>query len=156
MKIQINKNFNDKIYTPNEIVVKCVDYLSKNYLSYTDILLDPALGLGGFYKELVERNFMVEWCEIEKGRDFFEYKGKVDWIITNPPFSIMTEWLEQCVKVSEKGFALLIPINKVFISNKRLDIIKDFSIEILRFKTPKSWSINFPIALMIFKKEKDK
>ena len=25
----------------------------------------------------------VDWCEISEGKDFFDYNGKVDWIIAH-------------------------------------------------------------------------
>jgi hypothetical protein len=52
-----------------------------------DILLEPFKGEGNFY-----RNFPTttvnEWCEIKEDRDYKHYKGKIDWVITNPPFCL--------------------------------------------------------------------
>src|SRR5690349_7303665 len=48
-------------------------------------VLEPARGDGNFYDNLpalVDR----DWCEIKEGRDFFDYSGRVNTVITNPPF----------------------------------------------------------------------
>ena len=29
----------------------------------------------------------MDWCEIGEGGDFLRYNQKVDWIISNPPWS---------------------------------------------------------------------
>jgi predicted RNA methylase len=51
-------------------------------------LLDPARGQGAFYNALLKvPGARVDWCEIAEGRDFLDYTKKVDWIVTNPPWS---------------------------------------------------------------------
>ena len=68
----------------------------------TDKVLDCSLGKGIFYNNFPECN--KDWCEIEKGRDFFEYtKGKkYDWIIGNPPYSLWDKWLEHTCEITDK------------------------------------------------------
>ena len=44
---------------------------------------------------------MKDWCELGEGRDFLSYTQKVDWIITNPPWSKMQVFLEHGMKVSD-------------------------------------------------------
>ena len=73
---------NDKIYTPIETAK---DIISKFNLFGT--VLDPFKGNGAFYDNLPE-TVEKDWCEIDLGRDFFDYNKKVDWIISNPPYSI--------------------------------------------------------------------
>ena len=50
-----------------------------------DMVWEPFAGEGAFYN-----NFPPfvhkDWCEIEKGRDFFSYHRPVDWVVTCPPF----------------------------------------------------------------------
>ena len=47
-----------------------------------------------------------EWCEIGKGRDFFDYDGRVDYIFTNPPWSRICEFLFHSIKVADEIYFL--------------------------------------------------
>lgn len=46
--------------------------------------LEPCRGDGAFYRVFPTKK---DWCEIEEGKDFFDYTTRVGWIITNPPWS---------------------------------------------------------------------
>ncbi len=72
--------------------------------------LDPCRGTGSFYQFLPEPK---DWCEIMQGRDFFEYGKKVDWIITNPPYSIYNDFLVHCFELAD-NIVFLCPIAKAF------------------------------------------
>ena len=52
-------------------------------------VLDPCRGdAQPFYKVLLKQpRCSVDWCEIGEGRDFLRYNQKLDWIISNPPWS---------------------------------------------------------------------
>jgi hypothetical protein len=58
--------------------------------SPTDTILEPCKGRGeqGFYKGLLARGLEPDWCEIDEGRDFFEYQPpfKYTKVISNPPY----------------------------------------------------------------------
>jgi len=47
-------------------------------------ILEPCAGDGAFLEALPRG---AEWCGIKRGRDFLQWRGRVDWIITNPPWS---------------------------------------------------------------------
>ena len=64
-------------------------------------------------------------CEISEGKDFFDYNKKVDWIITNPPWSKIKEFLKHSVKISD-DIVYLISINH-FTTKARLRIIYEES-----------------------------
>lgn len=52
-----------------------------------DMVLEPFRGEGAFYNSFPE--FVIkDWTEIEEGRDFNDYNGEIDWVITNPPFRL--------------------------------------------------------------------
>ncbi len=74
------------------------------------LILEPCRGQGNIYQALPQPK---EWCEITEGRDFFDYHTKVDWIITNPPYSIYNAFLEHCFELSD-NVVLLVPIAKAF------------------------------------------
>lgn len=97
-EIQIKKKANDKIYTPKKLAI---DMIKLCNIEETDDVLDPSLGQGVFYDNLPK--CQKDWCEIEKGRDFFEYtKGKkYDWIIGNCPYSLWDKWLEHTCNITD-------------------------------------------------------
>lgn len=65
-------------------------------------VLDPARGGGAFYDAFKDRpGVTADWCEIREGRDFFERGGEYDWIITNPPWSIMRRFLNHSMKLAD-------------------------------------------------------
>lgn len=57
----------------------------------------------------------AQWCEIQKGKDFFLWSEPVDWIISNPPYSLLTAWLNHSYQVAE-NIVYLIPIDSFFVS----------------------------------------
>ena len=63
-------------------------------------ILEPARGTGNIFNLMDEPK---DWCEITEGRDFLKYNKKVDWIITNPPYSIYDNFLEHCFEISENA-----------------------------------------------------
>lgn len=110
---------NDKIYTPLKIAKQIIDTFKP-----TGKVLDAFMGKGAFYDQYPE-NVEKDWCEIDKGRDFFDYNKKVDWIITNPPYSILDEVLEHSFNIAN-NIVYLVPISKIFTSLKRIRNILKF------------------------------
>jgi hypothetical protein len=116
--IKSRKHPNDEIYTPNPLALKLIEMCD---LKEGDKVLDPCYGGGVFYENLpdyVEK----DWCEIEKGKDFFDYKEKVDWIIGNPPFSLWNKWLDHTMTLTDK-FAFVMNTNNL--THTRLQRIND-------------------------------
>ena len=54
-----------------------------------------------------------DYCEIEEGKDFFEYTKKMNWIIGNPPYSLFEKFLRHSFNLAE-NVSFIVPINKVF------------------------------------------
>ena len=95
----------DVVYTPEHIAIDMI-----NYFKPSGKILDPCMGDGAFYNNLPEPK---DWCELTRGRDFFEYNKKVDWIISNPPFTKFSKWLKHSLYIG-KNIVYLIPMQKVF------------------------------------------
>lgn len=106
---------NDKCYTPFPIAKKIIEMFQFND---DDLVLDPFRGKGAFYDNYPDYVYK-DWCEIDDGRDFFNYHKKVDWIISNPPYSILDEVLEHSFEIAE-NVVYLVPLSKVFTSLKRI------------------------------------
>ena len=109
----------DKVYTP-EPIAKLI--ISKFALSGK--VLDPFKGKGAFYDNLPE-DVEKDWCEIDDGRDFFEYNEHVDWIISNPPYSIYDDVMEHSFEVAD-NIVYLVPLSKVVSSLGRIKKLYDF------------------------------
>ena len=97
-------NPNDDVYTPGPIAKKIVQMFNPS-----GKVLEPCKGKGAFLRALPEG---TDWCEITEGRDFLDYQLKVDWIVTNPPYSKFNEFLDHAFKLAD-NVVFLTPIAKV-------------------------------------------
>jgi len=87
------------------------DWVAKDMVRWfrpTGRVLDPCTGGGVFL-----RYISAEWCEIDRGRDFFAWGEQVDWVIGNPPYPIFREWLVHSYEIAE-NIVYLVPSYKVF------------------------------------------
>ena len=107
----------DVVLTPQNIAKWIIDYFKP-----TGFLLDPCKGDGAFYNNLPDPK---DWCEIRKGKDFFKYSKKVDWIITNPPFTNVELFMEHSFNLA-KNVVFILPAHKPFASWKRMKLIKEY------------------------------
>jgi hypothetical protein len=78
-------------------------------------VLDPCKGEGAFLRHMDG----ADWCEIREGRDFFRWTDRVDWIVSNPPYSIFSEFLRHAFTVAD-DIVFLIPVNKAFNSDRMM------------------------------------
>jgi hypothetical protein len=107
----------DIVYTPKEVVKDIMDWLQPK-----GICLDPCFGDGAFFEQMPDG---ADWCELRKGRDFFDYNKRVDWIIGNPPYSIFEDWLRHSFELAN-DVAYILPTNKVFQRQIIMQMINDF------------------------------
>ena len=133
MDFQVRPNSNSKINTSIELAERLVKHFRPN-----GVILEPCCGEGNFLQVLPKNTL---WCELDKGKDFFDFNDKVDWIITNPPWDNVTNFLEHSLEVSN-NICFIIVLQQLW-TKKRLRLIREnnFGIkEILYFKEPE----NFP------------
>lgn len=79
------------------------------------VVLDPFRGSGAYFNKF-DQYFVdssYEWCEIEAGKDFFDYKGNPDVIVSNPPYSIVEPILEKCYSLNPKIISFLLCAHNV-------------------------------------------
>jgi hypothetical protein len=107
----------DSVMTPPELAQMIV-----NHYKPFGKCLEPCAGTKIFYDLLPEPK---DWCEITQGRDFLQYKERVDWIITNPPYSIYNIFLQKCFDVSD-NVVLLVPIAKAFKSLSTEKLVRTY------------------------------
>jgi len=135
MKSQANRNYksDDEVMTPEYLAEALV-----NHFKPSGKILEPCKGTGNFLKFLPKDSL---WCEISEGKNFFDFNDKVDWIITNPPWSQIRKFLQHSLEIS-KNVCFLFTINHLW-TKARIRDIKEagFGIkEIVIFDTPD----NFP------------
>lgn len=94
MQLNPNKNTPDKdiVYTPIDLASDIIAHYNPQ-----GRILDPCCGDGAFSNQIPG----CLWCEIEQGRNFLDWTDKVDWIISNPPWSKMREFLEHGMRVAD-------------------------------------------------------
>lgn len=132
---QPGKNYisNDRVMTPPLLAKRLYDCLPAG-----GDILEPARGTGAFYDLMP--TCCRDWCEIDQGRDFFEYSRKVDWIITNPPWSKMRQFLAHSMKLADH-VAFLCTLNHLWTSARQRDIRNNgFGLErIIMCNRPDGW-----------------
>lgn len=95
----------DVVYTPDWCAADMVRYFKPS-----GRILEPCRGGGSFMRALPPDAF---WCEIAEGRDFFAWSEPVDWIITNPPYSLTREFLRHGISLSD-NVVFLLPAKNIF------------------------------------------
>lgn len=137
----------DIIYTPDAVAKDVIDHFKPS-----GRILDPCRGLGAFWKHIPG----AEWCEIHEGRDFFEWGEPMDWIISNPPYSVFTPFLKHSMEIAP-DIVYLIPVQKAFISRKIMRTIWGWGgvpeIYVCGDGADLTWDIGFCIGAVHFQKD---
>ncbi|MEM9445324.1 MAG: hypothetical protein AAGA18_08205 [Verrucomicrobiota bacterium] len=115
MRYQPNRDYvsNDEIQTP--------DYLAKQLVEHFQPIgriLEPCRGDGNIYQYLPEDAL---WCEINEGRDFLNWDKKVDWIMTNPPWSKVRVFLNHAMSIAD-DIVFLMTVNHIWTKARIRDI----------------------------------
>lgn len=115
-----------------------------NHFKPTGRILDPCRGDGAFSSRIDG----CEWCEIREGRDFYDVTERYDWLISNPPYSVFSDFLRHSFKVAD-NILYLIPANKVFNSHKMmLEVAEYGGVKEMLVVAPGS-RLKFPIGFCI-------
>jgi hypothetical protein len=145
-KTLIPKGGDDRIMTPDKLALDIVSYFNP----LGEKCMEPCKGDGAFMRAFATIGINPEWCEIEEGRDFFVYKEKVGWLITNPPYYILTKFLEHSLKVSDN--IVFLCLGNALFFKKRMRIIREnvFAFKEMIFvdTPPKPWP-QFGIQLAV-------
>ena len=107
---------NDVVYTPDILSKKIVEHFRPQIRGK---ILEPCYGGGSFVRALEGEGFRVTGLELEKGSDFFDYRKKVDWIITNPPWSKARDFLIHSYEISD-NVVFLITLHHVLCLRARI------------------------------------
>lgn len=96
----------DIVYTPKPLARKCMTLF--DFIKGSRVL-DPCKGSGIFY-DFFPDHVEKLWCEIEEDRDFYKFNEKVDWCISNPPYSHLDSFLVHTTHICVIGFGYLIGV----------------------------------------------
>ena len=118
MKSQPNRDYHsdDVIQTPPPLARRLVDHFKPQ-----GRILEPCRGDGNIFQCLPAGS---DWCEVKEGRDFYEWTEAVDWIITNPPWSQIRNFLRHSMSVANH-VVFLMTVNHIW-TRARVRDVKDY------------------------------
>lgn len=127
----------DVVYTPDWAAKDIVDYFKPS-----GKILEPCKGGGVFLKYLPTN---TDWCEIQEGKDFFEWNEKVDWVVSNPPYSLTRKWFKHSYEIAD-NLLYLVPLRNIFSGYGFIKEIYQFGgiVEIRNYGT--GGSLGFPMG----------
>ena len=117
----------DVFITPkvlSKIHIDSIDYKD------TDLWLDPCKNSGSYYNQFPTEN--KDSCEILEGKDFFEYKGRPDIIIQNPPYSILDKWIKKNIELNPRVISMLIGIGNL--TTRRMEWLENAGYGLTKMK----------------------
>jgi len=147
MKMQANRDYasNDLIMTPEPLARRIIDYFQPS-----GIVLEPCRGSGNFYNYMPPNSL---WCEITEGKDFMQFRQQVDWIITNPPWSKMRQFLQHSMLLAD-NIVFLMTINHLWTRARIRDIYSNYFgiVEIIMIDTPEEFpQLGFQLGIVHLK-----
>lgn len=151
----MNKPFVPRKNSPEKDLVMTPEYLAEDIMNHfrpTGKVLDPCKGEGAFLNLMPPNS---DWCEISDGVDFMSLFGEYDWIVTNPPWSKMRDFINKGMDVAD-NVVYLTTINHYTTKARMRDIFSNgFGIkEIYCVPTPdKPWpQLGFQLAAIHIQK----
>lgn len=120
----VGNNGNDKIYTPDDLALAIVKYFKPSSA------FEPCKGERAFCKAFERVRIDYDYSEIDEGKDFFSVpEVNQDWIITNPPFSLISKFLEKSYQLGVDNIVFLCTVN-AFWMNGKLETMKKYGYSI--------------------------
>lgn len=125
-----NTNPNDEYYTPNYAIEPLLKHLKPNSFIWCPFDTKES----NFVKVLSKNGHFVHCTHIENGEDFFKKTPPtgIDYIISNPPYSLKAEVFERLFEL-KIPFAMLVGVVGLFESKRRFDMFKGNKIEVMYF-----------------------
>jgi hypothetical protein len=119
-------NTTDDYGTPDYATELIVPYLKREW-----IIWEPCCGYGAIHNYLHSRGFNIFGTDIKNGgMDALigQPSRQFDCVVTNPPYSLKTEFLERCYGLG-KPFALLLPCDLV--NKKRTRLMQSHGVQLI-------------------------
>ena len=139
----------DVVQTPTRSAQLIVDHFNPK-----GSVLDPCAGAGAFFNAFPSSCDRFK-CEVMEGSDFFDWEKPVDWIITNPPYSIYDLFLYHAFEVAN-NVVFFAPIAKGFKSNKVYNMVKEYGglceLVYMGGGNKHGFRVGFPVGCLHYKK----
>jgi len=120
---------NDEFFTPNYAIVPLLKYIPNDASVWCPFDTEES----NFVKLLKQHGCKVTCSHISEGKDFFkENPDNIQFIISNPPYSLKSEVLKKLFEL-KIPFAMLVGVVGLFESKKRFSMFKENSFEIMYF-----------------------
>ncbi len=87
----------DIVLTPELLAAQIVAVFADRMKSYVH---EHSREDGAFF-DAFPPHVTRHWCELSEGRDFFGWTQKVDWIVTNPPYSQLRSFLVHAMALAD-------------------------------------------------------
>ena len=144
----------DKIYTPEDIAKRLIAKIPVDIEN--DTMGDPCKGSGAFFNNFpVCADHKVYW-ELDEGKDFLKDGFKVDWQVTNIPFSMPKEFIFAMAENCNKGFGILCLSNSMTVTRlKKLETMGLYVNSITSVYI-KEWGFGYKTDFYVFTKERNK
>lgn len=115
MKSQPNRNYtsNDQVMTPEPLARALCAAIRPS-----GTILEPCAGDGAFVAALRPYGEVLT-CEADT--DFLAYQSRVEWIVTNPPWSQFAPFLRQAMTVADH-VAFLVTVNHFWTTRRVRDV----------------------------------
>lgn len=138
----------DTVFTKDTTAQWIVDYFRPQ-----GSILDPSAGNNAFFDKF--QNTEKYRCEIKEGSNFLHWGKKVDWIITNPPYSIYDQFLEHAFQTAD-NVVFFVPIAKAFKSNKVQKMVKQYGglkeLIYMGNGSQHGFAFGFPVGCLYYKR----
>ena len=123
----MNKSGSDELYTPNEAVEMLLPFLPPRSRIWESACIESSK----IRTVLLKAGHTVIGTHLEDGYDFFDYEpaAHYDIQITNPPYSLKTEWLKKSFE-NGKPFALLLPLTALE-GKARHELFRDKKLQLI-------------------------
>lgn len=133
-------NPNDEYYTPNYAIEPLIKFIKSNSTIWCPFDTHNS----NYVKLFSSKGHNVIHTHIEEGKCFFKTAcpDNVDYIISNPPYSMKTEVFQHLFHLN-KPFAMLVGVVGLFESQKRFTMFKDNDFEIMYFDKRISYFKNY-------------
>jgi len=126
-----------------------IDLLALVPMAADDTYLDPCCGRN---KVFFDHAICHEkyWCELELGRDYFDWRTPVDWIVSNPPYDLLWRFHYHSMWLAKKGIGWLLSRNAwLTITPRTLEVMarRGWLISRLHFVDVPRWGGRFYFVL---------
>lgn len=148
--INKRKNPRDIFYTPQSLVIIHLK-LVKPYIK-EGVLLDAFRGNGAYYNMFPTffPHSTFDWCEIQQGRNFFDYSHSIHAIISNPPYSMIDKVLAHSIQLQPDIISYLLGYGNL--TTRRLEIMNNAGYELVSFHLTKVFLWYGMSAILTFRK----